>query len=109
LALLEDLKLLAKAKVMSSVSGGSLALSAYVCAKAGSEAQHESGFDFDDCFYRPLMDFLEQEKLAEAFVNVKTLLSREKLIMKAADATHTFLNKLMNRAEHGSQRALLVV
>jgi hypothetical protein len=107
LALLEDLKLLAKAKVMSSVSGGSLALSAYVCAKAGSEAQRESEFDFDDCFYRPLMAFLEQEKLAEAFVNVDTLLSGEKLIIKAADATHTFLNELMNRAEYSSQRALL--
>jgi len=107
LALLEDLKLLAKAKVMSSVSGGSLALSAYVCAKAGSKAQHESGFDFDKCFYRPLMTFLEEEKLAGAIVNVNTLLSGEKLIMKAAEATHTFLNTLLNSADSGSQRALL--
>lgn len=107
LALLEDLKLLAKAKVMSSVSGGSLALAAYVCAKAGSDAQHESGFDFDDCFYRPLMAFLEQERLAEAFVNVNTLLSGEKLIMKAADATHTFLNQLLNSRDSGSEQARL--
>ncbi|MFM7394318.1 MAG: hypothetical protein ACKO22_08155, partial [Cyanobium sp.] len=35
MALLQDLKLLGKARVMSSVSGGSLALAAYLCAKAG--------------------------------------------------------------------------
>ena len=35
MALLQDLGLLGKARVMSSVSGGSLALAAYLCANAG--------------------------------------------------------------------------
>jgi hypothetical protein len=35
MALLQDLQLLRKARMMSSVSGGSLALAAYLCAKAG--------------------------------------------------------------------------
>ena len=51
LSLLQDLGLLAKAKVMSSVSGGSLALAAYLCAKAGSDAEKEADFRFDARFF----------------------------------------------------------
>ncbi|MEB3333900.1 MAG: patatin-like phospholipase family protein, partial [Cyanobacteriota bacterium] len=96
LTLLQDLGLLANVKVMSSVSGGSLALAAYLCAKAGSDAEKESDFRFDDCFYQPLMRFLEGERLAEACLNLVDLFSGEKLILKAADATHVFLNELLN-------------
>lgn len=81
---------------MSSVSGGSLALAAYLCAKAGSGAQKECDFAFEKCFYQPLMSFLEQEQLAVAFVDLKQLLGGGKLILKAADATHQFLNELLN-------------
>jgi hypothetical protein len=38
----------AQAKVMSSVSGGSLAQGTYLCAKAGSGAQKKANFDFED-------------------------------------------------------------
>ena len=46
MALLQDLGLLSKARVMSSVSGGSLALAAFLCAKAGSLPGQESEFHF---------------------------------------------------------------
>jgi hypothetical protein len=108
LTLLQDLRLLERVKVMSSVSGGSLALAAYVCAKAGSDAQRESAFRFDDCFYRPLMAFLEGERLAKAFVDIKALLRGEKLILKAADATHEFLNELLNGGDDVSQQEAIL-
>ncbi len=97
LTLLQDLGLLAQVKVMSSVSGGSLALGAYLCAKAGSGAQTESDFDFVKLFYRPLMEFLTEEKLAEAFVDAKELVRGKKLIRKAADETQKFFNKLLKQ------------
>lgn len=93
LTLLQDLGLLAQAKVMSSVSGGSLALGTYLCAKAGSGAQKEADFDFDGLFYEPLMRFLEEERLAVAFVNAKELVGGGKLILKAAQATQVFFNE----------------
>lgn len=95
LTLLQDLGLLAQVKVMSSVSGGSLALGAYLCAKAGSGVQKENDFDFVRLFYRPLMEFLTEEKLAEAFVDAKELVRGKKLIRKAADETQKFFNKLL--------------
>lgn len=103
LTLLQDLGLLAQVKVMSSVSGGSLALGAYLCAKAGSGAQRESDFDFVKLFYRPLMEFLAEEKLAEAFVDAKELVRGKKLIRKAADETQKFFNKLLK--ENKTQKA----
>jgi hypothetical protein len=99
LTLLQDLGLMAQVKVMSSVSGGSLALGAYLCAKAGSGAQRESDFDFVELFYKPLMEFLTEETLAEAFVDAKELVGGGKLIRKAADATQQFFNKLLKQSE----------
>ena len=108
MTLLQDLGLLAKAKVMSSVSGGSLALAAYLCAKAGSDVKVESDFRFDDHFYQPLMDFLEGERLAQAFLNLGPLLDGEKLILKAADATDSFLKELLKgENDSGVEQALL--
>lgn len=108
LTLLQDLGLLAKAKVMSSVSGGSLALATYLCAKAGSDATTEADFRFDERFYQPLMDFLEGEQLAEVFLNLGALLRGEKLILKAADATNSFLNEcLQGEGDRQEEKALL--
>ncbi len=108
MTLLQDLGLLAKAKVMSSVSGGSLTLAAYLCAKAGSDMKVESDFRFDDHFYQPLMDFLEGERLAQAFVDLGPLLDGEKLILKAADATDSFLKELLKgENDSGMEKALL--
>lgn len=108
MTLLQDLGLLAKAKVMSSVSGGSLALAAYLCAKAGSDASVESDFRFEDHFYQPLMDFLEDERLAQACLNLGPLLEGEKLILKAADATDSFLKELLKGGnDSGAGEALL--
>ena len=108
MTLLQDLGLLAKAKVMSSVSGGSLTLAAYLCAKAGSDMKVESDFRFDDHFYQPLMDFLEGERLAQAFVDLGPLLDGEKLILKAADATDLFLKELLKgENDSGVEKALL--
>ncbi|MEB3325763.1 MAG: patatin-like phospholipase family protein [Cyanobacteriota bacterium] len=102
LTLLQDLGLLAQAKVMSSVSGGSLAQGTYLCAKAGSGAQKEADFDFDGLFYQPLMRFLGEERLAVAFVNAKELVGGGKLILKAAQATQIFFNE---RLEAGGASA----
>lgn len=108
LTLLQDLGLLAKAKVMSSVSGGSLALATYLCAKAGSDATTEADFRFDERFYQPLMDFLDGERLAERVLNVGALLRDEKLILKAADATNAFLNEcLQGEDDLREEKALL--
>lgn len=96
MTLLQDLGLLARARVMSSVSGGSLALATYLCAKAGSDVTKEADFRFDDHFYRRLMTFLEGETLAAAILDLRPLLFRgEKLILRAADATDSFLRHLL--------------
>ncbi|MEB3172020.1 MAG: patatin-like phospholipase family protein, partial [Synechococcaceae cyanobacterium] len=68
MALLQDLGLLSKARVMSSVSGGSLALAAYLCAKAGARPRQESDFHFYEKVWDPLMLELSRESLADAFV-----------------------------------------
>lgn len=108
MALLQDLGLLAKAKVMSSVSGGSLALATYLCAKAGSDAERDADFPFYERFYQRLMDLLEGEQLASKFVDVGALLRGEKLICKAADATHAFLNSCLKGGDDkGEENALL--
>jgi len=95
MALLQDLGLLSKARVMSSVSGGSLALAAYLCAKAGARPRQESDFRFYDRFWEPLMLALEGEGLADAFVRLPLLLQGEKVILHAADATQRLLNTLL--------------
>jgi hypothetical protein len=104
MALLQDLELLGKARVMSSVSGGSLALAAYLCAKAGDLStragdppRKESDFRFYDRFWKPLMLAFADEGFAEAFVRLPLLLRGEKLILHAADATQTFLNGLLGQ------------
>ncbi len=95
MALLQDLGLLNKARVMSSVSGGSLALAAYVCAKAGAHPNQESEFRFYERFWDPLMLALSGEELADAFVRLPLLLHGEKVILHAADATQRFLSSLL--------------
>jgi hypothetical protein len=108
LTLLQDLGLLSQARVMSSVSGGSLALAAYLCAKAGSNARREANFRYDEAFFLPLMTFLEGERLAKAAVNVRALLTGRKLVIEAADATQAFLNELLNGGEGlGTEEAIL--
>ena len=97
MALLQDLGLLSKARVMSSVSGGSLALAAYLCAKAGSRPQQESDFRFYEHFWNLLMQALESESLADAFVRLPLLLQGEKVILHAADATQRFLSSLLDQ------------
>ena len=97
MALLQDLDLLGRARVMSSVSGGSLALGAYLCAKAGANLNQEEDFHFYDCLWTPLMEALATEDLAKAFVRLPLLIDGEKLILKAADHTQRFLNSLLGQ------------
>ena len=97
MALLHDLELLKKARVMSSVSGGSLALGAFLCAKAGARLRQESEFRFYERFWDPLMLALRGEGLADAFVRLPLLLQGEKFILHAADATQAFLNSLLGQ------------
>ncbi|MEB3255821.1 MAG: patatin-like phospholipase family protein [Synechococcaceae cyanobacterium] len=96
MALLQDLGLLSKARVMSSVSGGSLALAAFLCAKAGSRPKQESDFHFYDHFWNLLMQALEGESFADAFVRLPLLLQGEKVVLHAADATQRFLSALLD-------------
>ena len=104
MALLQDLDLLGRARVMSSVSGGSLALGAYLCAKAGANLSKEEDFHFYDCLWTPLMEALATEDLARAFVRLPLLLDGDKLILKAADDTQRFLNSLLGQdARLGNQ------
>lgn len=102
MALLQDLGLLSRARVMSSVSGGSLALAAYICAKAGdlycktaTTPRQESEFRFYEKVWEPLMLELSRESLADAFVRLPLLLQGEKVILHAADATQRFLSTLL--------------
>jgi hypothetical protein len=97
MALLQDLGLLGKARVMSSVSGGSLALAAYLCAKAGDRPDNEADFRFYERFWKPMMLAFADEGLAEAFVRLPLLLQGEKLILHAADSTQRFLNTLLGQ------------
>jgi hypothetical protein len=97
MALLHDLGLLSKARVMSSVSGGSLALAAYLCAKAGARLRQEVDFLFYERFWDPLLLALSGETLASAFVRLPLLLQGEKLILHAADSTQRFLSSLLGQ------------
>jgi hypothetical protein len=95
MALLQDLELLGRARVMSSVSGGSLALAAYLCAKAGAAPRQESEFRFYQRFWDPLMLSFENERFAGAFVRLPLLPQGEKVVLHAADSTQAFLSSLL--------------
>ena len=110
LALLEDLELNEKTLVLSGVSGGSIALGAYLCAKAGAEARIEKGMlDRQDWFYKayfhPFLESLSKEKMARSFVNLSWLLQPRKLIKGAADANDRLFQELLEEpATLGSPR-----
>jgi hypothetical protein len=106
MALLQDLGLLGRARVMSSVSGGSLALAAYLCAKAGANLRQEADFHFYDRLWKPLMAALATEDLARAFVRLPLLLDGDKLILQAADGTQHFLNSLLGQEAHLGNKAI---
>jgi len=106
MALLQDLELLGRARVMSSVSGGSLALGAYLCAKAGANLSQEADFHFYDRLWTPLMDALATEDLAKAFVRLPLLLDGDKLILGAADGTQHFLNTLLGQEARLGNKAI---
>jgi len=109
MALLQDLKLLNKARVMSSVSGGSLALGAFICAKAGArlDKNKESEFKFYNRLWDPLMLALGNEGLADAFVRLPLLLQGEKWILHAADATQAFLSSLLGQEASLGNEAIM--
>lgn len=110
LSLLQDLGLLDRVSVLSGVSGGSIALGAYLCAKAKSEAeQHVGGRDeagsFITDFYTPFLHFLSTETMARGFVRLSWLLQRRKLIKAAADANDKLFEQLLGEpALLGSER-----
>jgi hypothetical protein len=105
MALLQDLKLLGKTRVLSGVSGGSLAVGAYLCGKAGSGAKSEQEFDFYRSVYTPLMQEMDSEDFAAAFVSLPRLLQGQKLILRAADATQALMSRLLGEpASFGSER-----
>lgn len=106
MALLHDLGLLQQARVMSSVSGGSLALGAYLCAKAGASLNREEDFHFYDLLWIPLMKTLATEDLARAFVRLPLLVEGGKLILQAADETQRFLNSLLGEEARLSTNAI---
>jgi hypothetical protein len=106
MALLHDLGLLRQARVMSSVSGGSLALGAYLCAKAGASLNREEDFHFYDLFWSPLMKTLATEDLARAFVRLPLLVDGGKLILEAADETQRFFNTLLGEDARLSTNAI---
>jgi hypothetical protein len=95
MALLQDLKLLGKTMVLSGVSGGSLAVGAYLCGKAGSQAKSETEFKFYEKVYIPLMQEMDSEDFAAAFVSLPALLQGQKLILRAADATQALMSRLL--------------
>lgn len=100
LALLEDLGLNEATLVLSGVSGGSIALGAYLCAKAGAEAKIDKGsLDRQDWFYQaffqPFLQSLSTETMAESFVNLSWLLQPPKLIKAAADANDVLFRGLL--------------
>lgn len=110
LALLQDLGLSERAVVLSGVSGGSIAVGAYLCAKAGAEAEiDQGGLRRQDWFYRqffrPFLQFLSKEKMAGSFVNLSWLLQPRKLIKAAADADDRLFQKSLGEpATIGSER-----
>ena len=109
LALLKDLGLLGRSTVLSGVSGGSIALGAYLCAKAGSNlGNHEQSDDdpsFYESFYKKFIAYLSTEEMAEGFVHFSWLLENRKLIKAAADANHALFTELLGQpALLGSDR-----
>lgn len=110
LALLKDLGLLGKTAVLSGVSGGSIALGAYLCAKAGAVAEiHGDSGDEDgwfyEGFYTPFLDYLCTEEMAKGFVHLSWLLQDRKLIKAAADANDRLFSQLLGQpALLGSDR-----
>lgn len=108
LALLHDLGLMSRARVMSGVSGGSLAVGAYLCSKAGSGADSEVQFKpiFYGHFYRKLLRYLKTQHLAEAFVSLPKLLAGKKLLHSAADSVQEFLETLLDEPPLLSSQAI---
>ncbi|MCT0212747.1 patatin-like phospholipase family protein [Synechococcus sp. CS-1326] len=106
MALLQDLDLLGRARVMSSVSGGSLALGAYLCAKAGANLSQEADFHFYERLWEPLMEALATEDLARALMRLPLLLDGGKFIHGAADETQRFLNTLLGQEARLGNRAI---
>lgn len=109
LALLKDLGLLGRATVLSGVSGGSIALGAYLCAKAGAELENRAEADDDRCFYDTFygtfLAYLSTQKMAKGFAHLSWLLKNRKLIKGAADANHVLFSKLLGQeALLGSDR-----
>lgn len=103
MALLQDLGLMGRARVLSGVSGGSVAIGAYLCCKAGSDAKTETDFHFYKSFYRPFLDYLNTEKLATSFVSLPKLLSGRKLLHAAADNLNAFLEDQLTGSNSISQ------
>ena len=102
LALLEDLNLNETTLVLSGVSGGSIALGAYLCAKAGAEAEIDAGtLNRKDWFYKnyfqPFLKSLSTETMAESFVSLSGLLKEPRLIKAAADANDVLFQELLGQ------------
>jgi|688.fasta_scaffold08998_15 hypothetical protein len=110
IALLQELQLMEKVGVISTVSGGSLVGSFYLCAKARSigEAVQVGQEDmavslaswqnegFRTLFFEPFRTFLHSRTLAEQLVKELLPLSlnpREKLIRNAAQRVHSLLDQ----------------
>jgi hypothetical protein len=106
---LQNLDLLGRARVMTSVSGDSLALSAYLCAKAGANRSQEADFHFYDRLWTPRMDALATEDLVKGFVRLPLLLEGDKLIHGAADSTQTFLNTLLVQEARLGNKAITLM
>jgi hypothetical protein len=109
LALLKDLGLLGRATVLSGVSGGSIALGAYLCAKAGAEVENRGHVDDDRCFYdtfyTTFIAYLSTQTMAEEFVHLSWLTQKRKLIKAAAEANHALFSALLGQpALLGSDR-----
>ena len=99
LSLLQDLGLMGNVKVMSGVSGGSLAVGAYLCGKAGAQPESEEKFDFYAKVFNPLIDELTSENLSINFVKPKAILQGKKIILYAADHTNAFMSRLLGRGQ----------
>jgi Patatin-like phospholipase len=84
MTLLQDLGLMEKVKVLSSVSGGSVAVGFYLCSKAAKG----KAFRFQTDFYDPLLEKLNDDGLANSFVQLRHLLGGTKLIKAAANHLH---------------------
>ena len=108
MALLQDLKLMECVRVLSGVSGGSVAVGAYLCSKAGSIAEKEDGlenqFEFYQDFYQPLLDYLDSDKLAKAFASLPRLAAGKKILHDAANDLNAFLEKRL-AGRHGGENS----